>query len=147
MTPNSLSELIVKADTPYDTRDKCKLIQPLKRASTYGLRSLQYNGAHVRNILPFLLWTLHLSVCFIYLYLTIVHVAYLFIYALKSGTSDLSVQILFVLHCTNYKWYLLTLTLTECETKWPPVCRRHFQMHFLERKFISFLSESTAICS
>ena len=52
MTPNYLSELFVKADTPYDTRDKCKLIQPLKRTLTYGLRSFQYYGAHVWNILP-----------------------------------------------------------------------------------------------
>ena len=40
MTPNYLSEHFVKADTPYDTRDKCKLIQPLKRTTTYGLRVL-----------------------------------------------------------------------------------------------------------
>ena len=52
MTTNYLSELFVKADTRYDTRDKCKLIQPLKRTSTYGLRSFQYYGAHVWNILP-----------------------------------------------------------------------------------------------
>ena len=26
MAPNYLSDLFVKADTPYDTRDKCKLI-------------------------------------------------------------------------------------------------------------------------
>ena len=52
MTPNYLSELFVKADTPYDTTDKCKSIQPLKRTSTYGLRSFQYYGAHVWNILP-----------------------------------------------------------------------------------------------
>ena len=52
MTPNYLSELFVKADTPYGTRDKCKLMQHLKRTSTYGLRSSQYYGAHVWNILP-----------------------------------------------------------------------------------------------
>ena len=51
MTPNYLSELFVKADTPYDTRDKFKLIQPLKRTTTYGLRSLHYYGAHVWNML------------------------------------------------------------------------------------------------
>ena len=33
MTPNYLSEHF-KSDTPYDTRDKCKLIQPLKRTTT-----------------------------------------------------------------------------------------------------------------
>ena len=52
MTPNYLSELFVKADMPYDTRDKCKLIQPLKRTSIYDVRSFQYYGAHVWNILP-----------------------------------------------------------------------------------------------
>ena len=30
ITPNYLSDLFVKADTPYDTRDQYKLIQPLK---------------------------------------------------------------------------------------------------------------------
>ena len=52
MTPNYLSELFVKANTPYGERDKCKLIQPLKRTSTYVLRSFHYYGAHVWNILP-----------------------------------------------------------------------------------------------
>ena len=52
MTPNYLSELFGKADTPYDTRDKFKLIQPLKRTTTYGLRSFQYYCAHVWNMLP-----------------------------------------------------------------------------------------------
>ena len=44
-------DLFVKADNPYDTRDKYKLIQPLKRTTTYGLRSFQYFGAHVWNML------------------------------------------------------------------------------------------------
>ena len=52
MTPNYLSELFVKADTPYNTRDKCKLIQPMNRTTAYGLRSFQYYGAHARNMLP-----------------------------------------------------------------------------------------------
>ena len=52
MTPDYLSELFVKADNPYDTRDKYKLIQPLKRTTAYGLRSFQYYGAHVWNMLP-----------------------------------------------------------------------------------------------
>ena len=51
ITPNYLSDLFVKADNPYDTRDKYKLIQPLKRTTTYGLRSFQYYGAHVWNML------------------------------------------------------------------------------------------------
>ena len=52
MAPDYLSELFVKADTPYGTRDKCKLIQPIKRTTTYGLRSFQYYGTHVWNMLP-----------------------------------------------------------------------------------------------
>ena len=48
MTP----ELFVKADNPYDTRDKFKFIHPLKRTTTHGLRSFQYYGAHVWNMLP-----------------------------------------------------------------------------------------------
>ena len=47
LIPNYLSEVFVKADTPDDTRNKCKLIKPLKRTSTYGIRSFQYYGAHV----------------------------------------------------------------------------------------------------
>ena len=49
MAPDYLSELFVKANNPYDTRDECKLIQ---RTTTYGLRSFQYYGAHVWNMLP-----------------------------------------------------------------------------------------------
>ena len=60
ITPNYLSDLFVKADTPYDTRDKNKLIQPLKRTTTYGLRSFQYYGAHVWNMLPINIKTAHL---------------------------------------------------------------------------------------
>ena len=52
ITPNYLSDLFVKTDNPYDTRDKHKLIQPLKRTTTYGLLSFQYYGAHVWNMLP-----------------------------------------------------------------------------------------------
>ena len=59
ITPNYLSDLFVKADTPYDTRDKNKLIQPLKRTTTYGLRSFQYYGAHVWNMLPIHIKTAH----------------------------------------------------------------------------------------
>ena len=59
ITPNYLSDLFVKADTPYDTRDKNKLIQPLKRTTTYGLCSFQYYGAHVWNMLPINIKTAH----------------------------------------------------------------------------------------
>ena len=33
------------------------------------------------------------------------------------------------------------------KTKWPPFCRRHFDMHFLERKLSFFDSNSTEMCS
>ena len=52
ITPNYLSDLFVKADTSYDTRDKCKLIQPFKRTTTYGLRYFQHYRAHVWNMIP-----------------------------------------------------------------------------------------------
>ena len=51
MATDYLSEVFVKAGNPYDTRDKCKLIQPLKRTTTYGLRYFEYYGAHVWNML------------------------------------------------------------------------------------------------
>ena len=38
MTPNYLSELFVTLDTAYDTRDKCKSIQPPKGTTTHELR-------------------------------------------------------------------------------------------------------------
>ena len=59
ITPNYLSDLFVKADNPYDTRDKNKLRQPLKRTTTYGLPSFQYYGAHVWNMLPINMKTAH----------------------------------------------------------------------------------------
>ena len=40
MTPNYLSELFVKAHTLYNTRDKCKVIQPMKRTITFRLGAL-----------------------------------------------------------------------------------------------------------
>ena len=59
ITPNYLSDLFVKADTPYDTRNKYKLIQPVKSTTTYGLRSFQYYDAHVWNMLPINIKTAH----------------------------------------------------------------------------------------
>ena len=60
ITPNYLFDLFVKADNPYDTRDKYKLIQPLKRTTIYGLRSFQYYGPHVWNMLPINIRAAHL---------------------------------------------------------------------------------------
>ena len=35
----------------------------------------------------------------------------------------------------------------EAWTKWPPFCRRYFQLHFLERNFSYFGSNFTDVCS
>ena len=47
-----LSALFSKASTPYNLRDINKLIQPLKRTTTYGIKSLAYHGTHLWNSLP-----------------------------------------------------------------------------------------------
>ena len=47
-----LSALFSKASTPYNLRDHNKLIQPLKRTTTYGIKSLAYYGTHLWNSLP-----------------------------------------------------------------------------------------------
>ena len=52
LIPNYLSEPVEK-QTLLSTLDiKLKLVQPIKRTNTYGLRSFHYYGAHVRNMLP-----------------------------------------------------------------------------------------------
>ena len=56
MTPNYLSELFVKADTPYNTRDKCRLIQPMKRTTTYGRFSIT---GHMPGICFLYTWKQH----------------------------------------------------------------------------------------
>ena len=35
----------------------------------------------------------------------------------------------------------------EAETKWTPFRRRHFQMHFLEWKYVNFDYDFTEVCS
>ena len=35
----------------------------------------------------------------------------------------------------------------EAETKWPPFSRQHFQMHFLEWKYVNFYWDFTEVCS
>ena len=52
LSPEYLSDIFEKSDNPYCVRDKNKLIQPLKRTTTYGLRSFEYYGSHVWNMLP-----------------------------------------------------------------------------------------------
>ena len=48
MDPKFLSALFSKASTPYNLRDD-KLIQPLKRTTTYGIKSLAKYGTHLWN--------------------------------------------------------------------------------------------------
>ena len=47
MDPKCLSALFSKTSTLYNLRDDNKLIQPLKRTTTYGIKSLAYYGAHL----------------------------------------------------------------------------------------------------
>ena len=39
------------------------------------------------------------------------------------------------------------LSVIKRERIWPPFCRRHFQTHFLEWKFLHFDSNFTEVCS
>ena len=52
MDPKYLSPLFSQSITPYNLRDENKLIQPLKRTTSFGIKSLAYYGAHLWNILP-----------------------------------------------------------------------------------------------
>ena len=52
MGPDYLSSLFLKSDVPDQLRDNNKLIQPLKRTTTFGIKSLAYFGAHLWNLLP-----------------------------------------------------------------------------------------------
>ena len=52
MDPKYLSALFSKVSTPYNLRDDNKLIQPLKRTTTYGIKTLAYYGTHLWNSLP-----------------------------------------------------------------------------------------------
>ena len=52
MDPKYLSALFSKVSTLYNLRYDNKLIQPLKRTTTYGIKSLAYYGTHLLNTLP-----------------------------------------------------------------------------------------------
>ena len=41
-----------KKESPYKLRDPIKVIQPKVKTTTFGLNSLQYNGAKLWNSLP-----------------------------------------------------------------------------------------------
>ena len=52
MGPEYLSTLFSKSNVPYQLRDGNKLTQPLKRTTTFGIKSLVYFGTHLWNMLP-----------------------------------------------------------------------------------------------
>ena len=52
LSPVYLSTMFERFKNPYGVRDKNKLIQPIKKSTNNGLKSFQYFGAHVWNILP-----------------------------------------------------------------------------------------------
>ena len=52
LSPDYLSVMFERSKNPYGVRDNNKLIQPIKKSTNNGLKSFQYYGAHVWNILP-----------------------------------------------------------------------------------------------
>ena len=52
MGPRYLSDLFSKSIIPYQLRDDNKLIQPLKRTTSFGIKSFAYFGTHLWNMLP-----------------------------------------------------------------------------------------------
>ena len=52
MGPRYLSQLFSKSSIPYQLRDDNKLIQPLKRTTSFGIKSFAYFGTHLWNMLP-----------------------------------------------------------------------------------------------
>ena len=50
--PDYSSCLFSKSNTPYQSRDDNKLIQPLKRTTTFGIIYFAYFGTHLWNMLP-----------------------------------------------------------------------------------------------
>ena len=51
LSPKYLSDIFEKSDDLHCMRNKNKLIQPVKGTMTYGLRSFEYYGSHVWNML------------------------------------------------------------------------------------------------
>ena len=52
MGPEYLSTPFSKSNAPYPLRGDDKLIQPLKRTTTFGIKSLAYFKTHLWNMLP-----------------------------------------------------------------------------------------------
>ena len=51
-SPSYLKDIFDIKDIPYDLRDSNKMVQPLVRTVTYGIKSLRYFGAKLWNDLP-----------------------------------------------------------------------------------------------
>ena len=52
MDPEYLLALFSKSSIPYNLRDDNKLIQPLMRTTTYGIKSLAFYGTNLSNLFP-----------------------------------------------------------------------------------------------
>ena len=51
-TPSYLSTTFEMSQSPYDMRDKSRLVQPKVNSTSYGLKSFKYYGSHIWNLLP-----------------------------------------------------------------------------------------------
>ena len=47
-----LSNIFEMSQSPYDMRDKSRLVQPKVNTTSYGLKSFKYHGSHIWNLLP-----------------------------------------------------------------------------------------------
>ena len=47
-----LSTIFEMSQSPYDMRDKSRLVQPKVNSTSYGLKSFKYYGSHIWNLLP-----------------------------------------------------------------------------------------------
>ena len=50
--PSYLSTIFEMSQSPYDMRDKSRLVQPKVNSTSYGLESFKYYGSHIWNLLP-----------------------------------------------------------------------------------------------
>ena len=50
--PSYLSTIFEMSQSPYDMRDKSRLVQPKVNSTSYGLKSFKYYGSHIWNLLP-----------------------------------------------------------------------------------------------
>ena len=50
--PSYLSTIFEMSRSPYDMRDKSRLVQPKVNSTSYGLKSFKYYGSHIWNLLP-----------------------------------------------------------------------------------------------